>query len=316
MNAGNARGKRNAWAALLLGYLTLTLPILAVGVSISGGWWLAAGHVAALAWVAAVRAEAGRDRLSVTLSAWTLPVLLPFLYAELPTLMEAMPGVVAYHDAAVQAFEEAVLGGRPDLEWAAALPSRLVSETLHLGYLLYYPLIYVPPLLLWLGVTGPPGPPRRREAFHETVLAIGLAMLGAYAVMVVWPVQGPRYLGVPPGVPPGPIRSVVLAILEGGSSRGAAFPSSHASLATAQCLLALRWQRPVGIVCTAVAVLLMAGAVYGGFHYLSDVVAGALLGGTAAGVAVTVGRGAGKGTSRGDTGRMGASVPSPVVDGY
>lgn len=288
------------WVRLLLGYLLLTLPVVLVGLVATGGTPRALLtlllHLPLVAWTVFLHRAypTGRGVLPA-LADWTLLGLLPLLYWELPVLMEAMPGAVTYRDPAVQALEAALFGGRPAWEWASALPYGWLSELLHLGYLSYYPLIYLPPALLWLGATGrgDAGPGRGRErrgrdteAFHRTVLALGAAMLGAYVVMIAWPVQGPRYLGVPEGVPAGPFRSVVLSILEGGSSRGAAFPSSHVSVALAQTLVALRFQTRVGLVLVPVTLLLAAGAVYGGFHYAVDVLAGALLGVGAAAVAL------------------------------
>lgn len=277
---------RRAWTAVLLAYLLVTLPLLLAGGGAGQREWLLAVplHLALVGWTWLVR----RGRTD-PVADWTFPLALPFLYAELPLLMEGLPGVVAFHDATVAAFETAVFGGQPAFEWASALPVPWVSELLHLGYLSYYPLIFVPPLLLWAGLTGPADPVRRREAFHRTILALSLAMLPAFALMVVWPVQGPRYFGPPAGIPEGPVRDLVLAILGAGSSRGAAFPSSHVSLAVAQTVVALRWQRPVGIGAAVVTLLLGAGAVYGGFHYLLDVLAGALLGAVAAAVALGTG---------------------------
>jgi hypothetical protein len=58
----------------------------------------------------------------------------------------------------------------------------------------------------------------RAAAFHDTVLALSLSFLLCFAIFVVFPVQGPRYLGVPEGVPDGPVRRLVVAILERGSA--------------------------------------------------------------------------------------------------
>jgi membrane-associated phospholipid phosphatase len=236
-------------------------------------------HLAALGWMWAVHGErVGGEGPGPALPDGTILVLLPFLYAQLPLLMAGVPGEVVYGDPAIQSLEAGLFGGQPAFDWASALPSRVVSEVLHLGYLLYYPLIYLPPAVLFLGLTGPRGDEARAVAFQQTMLALGVAVVGAFLIMIVFPVQGPRYLGVPEGVPAGPVRAAVLLVLETGSSRGAAFPSSHVSVAVAQTLLALRWQPRVGYALALVTVLLGAGAVYGGFHYAVDVVAGAALG--------------------------------------
>jgi membrane-associated phospholipid phosphatase len=72
-------------------------------------------------------------------------------------------------------------------------------------------------------------------------------------------------------------------ILERGSSRGAAFPSSHAAVAVAQSVVLLRLWPRLGAVVSVLTALLLVGAVHGGFHYGVDMIAGTLLG---AGVAL------------------------------
>jgi membrane-associated phospholipid phosphatase len=149
------------------------------------------------------------------------------------------------------------------------VPNAAVSELLHLGYLAYYPLIFVPPLLLYSR--------RERRGYAETVAALTLAYVTCWVVFVIAPVEGPRYLWTA-DAPDGPIRRLTVALLAAGSSRGAAFPSSHMAVSTAQAIMALRWQPRVGIVATITALLVGLGAVYGGFHYGIDIVTGAALG--------------------------------------
>ncbi len=67
-------------------------------------------------------------------------------------------------------------------------------------------------------------------------------------------------------------------MLEVGSSRGAAFPSSHVGVSVAQTLIVFRFLRPLTPLIGLLALGLACGAVYGGFHYATDVCAGALLG--------------------------------------
>lgn len=264
-------------AVVLAAYLALTLP-LSVSATLRGAgvlplaWHaLALGIVGWLARAGAAPAEAtsaSARRARVRFAATVLPLLLvPALYAELPHLMRGVGTV--YHDPIVQAWETATFGD-PARTLAARWPSRLVSEPLHLAYFLYYPLIYVPPALLLLR--------RRHRAFGDAVTAVVATFAVCFAVFVVFPVQGPRYLGTAPA-PDGPVRSLVLALLEGGSSRGAAFPSSHVAVAVAQTIVAWAHPTPLRLVYAVVTVGLSLGAIYGGFHYAVDVVAGAVTGG-------------------------------------
>jgi membrane-associated phospholipid phosphatase len=175
----------------------------------------------------------------------------------------------SFHDDVVQEWEKSLFGVQAARVLATIVPNTAVSETLHLGYLAYYPVIFVPPLLLYAR--------RERRGYAETVAALTFVYVICWVIFAIAPVEGPRYEWTA-DAPDGPVRRLTLALLAAGSSRGAAFPSSHMAVSTAQALMALRWQPRAGIVVTVIALLVGFGAVYGGFHYGIDVVAGAALG--------------------------------------
>jgi hypothetical protein len=271
--------RRPATQLLVVGYLALTAPLALIGGVGLRSLLVPCLHLAALAILIAAPKRASATRTTAVISDWAPLALVPFLYWELPVLMEVLPGPVRYHDPAIVAVERALFGGQPAYDWAGAMPSLALSELLHACYLSYYLLIYTPPLLLYVGHLAEPGRSGGSTlAFRETVLAVLIAFLACFVVFIVFPVQGPRYLGVPAGVPDGPVRRLVLALLETGSSRGAAFPSSHVSVAIAQGAMALRYQPRVGRRIVPLAIGLAAGAVYGGFHYGIDAIVGAALG--------------------------------------
>jgi membrane-associated phospholipid phosphatase len=212
---------------------------------------------------------------------WLPMAAIPFLYAELPFLMPAFGG--GLHDSAVQSWDAGIFGLSPAITLAGRLPLRILSEILHGGYLSYYVLIYGPPLVAWKRC--------RDEAFEAAVAGVMWTFLICCVVFVVWPVAGPRFLWpAPSGIPSGPIRAFTLLLLQAGSSRGAAFPSSHVAVAVTQTLIALRYQRTVGVVCAVCSVLITIGAVYAGFHYGVDVIAGVALGAVVGGLVLFRGR--------------------------
>lgn len=261
---------------LTVGYLVLA-PVALLGPGRPAVWpALLAAHGLAVAGIvltarrrAAERAVRGAAAgVGRGLWLWYPLLLMPFLYAELPLLSQSLGS--GYHDGAIIAVEGALFGTQPAQTLAGALPYLLLSELLHLGYISYYVLIYGPPLVLFLQ--------RREGAFTEMVFYEMLTFYVCYLIFVFFPVQGPRYLWpAPPGVPDGPVRSLALLVLEAGSSRGAAFPSSHVAVAVMQALLARRLLPRLAPLVAVLAVLLGLGAVYGGFHYAADVVAGAAL---------------------------------------
>jgi membrane-associated phospholipid phosphatase len=223
-------------------------------------------HAAALA--LAVRAAIMPADSARTLRDWLPFALGPLLYVELRWLI---PGAGRPHqDALVQRWELALFHGQPSATWAPHLPNAALSELLHLCYLSYYLLVYVPPLLLY--IRG------RRDAFIRTMLALTLVYGSCFAVYLLFPVDGPRFLVGPAAAPNGPIRTVVLHLLASGSSRGTAFPSSHIAASVVASLCALQFQRAVGIIVALLTVGLTLATVYGGFHYGVDGIAGMLLG--------------------------------------
>ena len=153
-----------------------------------------------------------------------------------------------------------------------AFPGPVLSEVLHFFYLSYYLIIFGPPLYLYLS--------RRITAHQRMVFALMLTFFGHYLFFVFFPVQGPRYLFPAPGgeLSQGVMYRLAHAVLEAGSSQGAAFPSSHVGVVVAQTAMAfLVWRRAAPALAVASAGLAV-GAVYGGFHYATDAVGGLLMG--------------------------------------
>jgi membrane-associated phospholipid phosphatase len=197
---------------------------------------------------------------------WLPLVAIPFLYAELPHI--ALAGL---HDSMVQRWEFAMFGASPAQTLATRWPSPYISEPLHAAYIAYYAIIYLPPMFLYLR--------RGRSQFDNTVAGLMTVFAVCYAAFIVFPVAGPRYeWPAPPGVFDGPVRRFVLHVLAAGSSRGTAFPSSHVAVATVQSIIAFRWSSRAAVVLSVLTAGLAVGAVYGGFHYAIDVLAGATLG--------------------------------------
>ena len=198
-----------------------------------------------------------------------LPLLLgPFLYVELRWLI---PGVGHPHsDALVMTWEHALFRGNPSATWAPAMPWRALSEVLHFAYASYYAIVIVPPVVLYAR--------SRRDEFAATLLALTLVYGACFTTYLLFPVDGPRYLLGPAHAPNGPVRVFVLHLLEAGSSRGTAFPSSHVAASVVATLCALTFQRRLGVVVAVLTLGLALGTVYGGFHYGVDALAGALVG--------------------------------------
>jgi membrane-associated phospholipid phosphatase len=264
---------------LLAAYLLAAVPALAFA-NRPSTWPLLLGlHVfaAVLAWplppVRRVLAAASpRVQSTVrSIADWAPLLLIPFLYKELAILNTAVHGGT-YFDTLMIALEQAVFSSQPSRDWAAAAPHLWLSEPLHAAYLTYYLIIIIPPLLLFL---------RGRTAdFRAGVFTLMLAFFAHYLFFIYFPVQGPRYLFPPPGgeLANGFFHQLAHRVLEAGSAQGSAFPSSHVGVSVAQTLVVWRYLPRLAPVFALATLGLALGAIYGGFHYAIDAMAGVALG--------------------------------------
>jgi membrane-associated phospholipid phosphatase len=208
---------------------------------------------------------------ALLLREWYPLLLLPVFYAELELLNISVHGGRMF-DSWVQVWEEALFGGQPSRAWARAMPNLLLSEALHAAYLSYYLLLYVPALAIWLR--------RPRADFRLAVFTVMLAFVAHYLFFIYFPVEGPRYQFDAPtgGIENGIFYSLAHRLLEAGSSQGAAFPSSHVGASAAVSIAAMRCWPRFGALLALLTCGVALGAVYGGFHYAVDVIAGLILG--------------------------------------
>jgi len=256
-------------AVALAVYFTAVLWPISQAARSSGSALPIAIHVAMLAYVLVLLAARGPARQPAL--DWLVLTIGPLMYIELRWIIAGagMP----HHDALIVGWERMLFPSNPSATFAPRWPVPAVSEALHFAYASYYLLVYLPPIALY--VTG------KREAFVKTVLALTIVYGACFITYALFPVDGPRYLVGPAAAPDGPVRDFVLALLERGSSRGTAFPSSHVAASLVAALCALRYQRRVGLVVAPFAAALTVATVYGGFHYAVDALVGVILGGLA-----------------------------------
>lgn len=228
--------------------------------------------------VCALTATAWRGEVGSTIRSWTPLAAGPFLYIELRWLISGAG--FPHRDQLVSNWEFLLFPSAPTRSLALMFPFRGLSELLHAAYLSYYLLVYVPPSLLWFR--------GRQRQFGFTVLPLTIVYAACFVTFIFFPVDGPRFLYGPAPAPDGPVRRFVIALLASGSSRGTAFPSSHVAASVVSAVCALRFQRPVGVAVTILTAAISIGAVYGGYHYGVDVVAGLLTGSVALALAYAI----------------------------
>ena len=195
---------------------------------------------------------------------WLPIVFIPLLYTEVRWVIAGIG--IGHHDQRVQWWDAALFPSNPSKSLAVHYHAVAISEILHLAYLAYYFIIFVPPAILWFR--------GRRREFAATVAGLSVVYVLCFLTFMIFPVDGPRFLNGPSDAPPGIVRGIAVSLLQAASSRGTAFPSSHAAAAVIASLYALWYQRKTGLVVAVTTLLLCVGAVYGGFHYAVDIVAG------------------------------------------
>lgn len=196
-------------------------------------------------------------------------LLLPALYSELDILNSVQ---ISVRDPLVQHWEVLLFGGQIRRDWWQAAPSRFWSTVLHAAYLSYYLIISAPALYFaWRGDL---------QAVRRFVLVVVATFVICYLIFIFFPVAGPYYEFARPApwfTNNLPARLTYEA-LAGGSSYGAAFPSSHVAAALAATLAAARSSRQLGLLLSIPTLLLTVGVVYCQMHYGVDALSGLAVG--------------------------------------
>jgi len=276
-DAGRAAAGTHAPGALapdvlLVAYL-LVSAVLALAGGSRAGLELAAAHAAGAALVVllARRPLPGGSALRFLRIALPL-VAIPVLYAELRVLDQLL--FHGYFDATVQGWERTLFGTQLSLAAVRALPYAWLSEILHAGYFSYY--LIVPTAALGAYLAG------GDRGLERLTLTVSLAFFVCYLCFAVFPVAGPRYLFPPlEGAPArGPVYALVHTVVEGGSSKGTAFPSSHVAASVSALLGTWRDARRTFWILLLPVTALVIGTVYGRFHYGVDALSGLVVAAT------------------------------------
>jgi membrane-associated phospholipid phosphatase len=277
--------------------------LLVVGLLILGfhgdavpSWpWLLAAHGACMVLIQAVVACQARDR-----GGWAIgflrayyPILLyTGLYRETGLLNQMF--VTGYLDAVFLRLDLILFGCQPSFEFMDILPWRWASELFYGCYFSYYFMITGVGLALLI---------RNRQHFDHYVSVLSFVFYLCYLNYILLPVMGPRIffgdeahpdLGqghgaslAPDLVPDRPVTfpdavqsgffyRVVILIYRHFEAEGAAFPSSHVAIALVTVYFSWLYLPRIRWIHLMIAVGLCCSTVYCRYHYLVDVIAGAL----------------------------------------
>lgn len=195
-------------------------------------------------------------------------VLLPSLYGALD-LLNGFD--VRVWDDVVQGWETFLFGGQVSRTWWQTHPSAFWSTLLHAVYFSYY--LIVPFPAVYFLARGRPDHARR------AITLIVMTYLVCYLIFLLLPVAGPYYeFPRPTGAfVDNWAARLVYGVLSGGSSYGAAFPSSHVAATLAATIGTWLGSRRLGLILMVPTLLLTIGVVYCQMHYAVDALAGLLV---------------------------------------
>jgi len=189
-------------------------------------------------------------------------------------------------DPSVIRLEARIFGFQPSLAFMNWLPYPAVSEVLYAAYFSYYVMIGGVGLALFF---------RNREQFFHYVSVISFVFYVCYLIFIIVPIIGPPIFfrefgdfslpadiapvpepGFPAAVRAGPFFHIMAWIYQKFEAPGASFPSSHVTIAIATVFFSFLYLRRIRWWHFAVMILLCVATVYCRYHYVVDVVAGAL----------------------------------------
>ncbi len=193
---------------------------------------------------------------------------------------------VGYLDPLFIRLEEWLFGLQPSIEFMQLLPYRWAGELFYAAYFSYYIMITGVGLALFV---------RNQREFSHYVSIVSFVFYLCYLTYIFTPVIGPRLFyrpiagyQLPPDVMPNPLPpipepvqsavfyKIMAVIYEIFESPGAAFPSSHIAVALVTLYFSFKYLRSIRLVHTVAVVLLCLSTVYGHYHYVVDVIGGAI----------------------------------------
>jgi membrane-associated phospholipid phosphatase len=265
---------RAAWLSpcdkVVIAYLAIISALIVISTPrVPNGWLLLAAHAAVVAGILALAKYTGRDSLA---RGWYAVALVPLTYKELTYLIPLLHP--RSFDGELAAIDYRMFGVHPTI-WLERFMSPLLTEVLQLSYTTYY---FLPLLLggvLW----------RKRlfDKFHFLLFVIVLGFYLSYLGYIAVPATGPRFLPEIQQQQTRPLSGVLLfdeihALLnrlEGKTYD--AFPSGHTELTLLVLFYARRFHRPTFWALLPAGVGLIISTVYLRYHYVIDVIAGAVL---------------------------------------
>lgn len=235
-------------------------------------------NLCAIAAILLVSRQQNKNRFWEFLHDWLPLIFFVTVFEEVSFVSLALRG--EWQNAHLMALESAVFA-TPPADWLGRFSNPWLTELLEFGYFTYYPLYPLVAGTLWI---------RRRRpafarAFRSLTDAISVGYCVCYATYLLFPTRSPSHnAGLDLSLAPksaGPFHALVRGIQSQAGVHGNAFPSAHIMLAFVVLVFVFRDLPRLAVPLLVCVLLMSVAAVYDGYHYGVDVLAGAVLGTTA-----------------------------------
>jgi len=201
---------------------------------------------------------------------WYPLLLYIFFFEELQGLVHIIfPG---WYDSWLIQFDFNLAGVHPSV-WLAQFANPTLNDVMQFAYMTYFPFLVILPALLYAE--------KDLISFWTVMTATAVAHYSVYVIAVFLPVESPffslRSLNSAP-LTGGPFTATINLIEHYGRVHGAAFPSAHVAGSTVAILAARRYKPWLFWITLPFFLAMCVATVYGRYHYVADVIAGAAVG--------------------------------------
>jgi membrane-associated phospholipid phosphatase len=235
-------------------------------------------HLLALAFMVTVRGLRLKyqKRWLQIISDWYLILSLPLAYTWAGTFVHAVfPWKL---DAVLHMIDLRLLGSDPTA-FLQSLARPWLTDLMQLSYCSFFLIIFSSYLILYLK--------GNRRQYQNMEMVTITALYGTYLYFMLLPAHSPRFITCPElELRGGWITQIINDFLNRAAYPGGAFPSGHSSASISICVFMWRYARRWAPWFTLATLLLLVSTVYGGYHYVIDLLAGLAHGGLASLIAV------------------------------
>ena len=251
--------------------LIVVTPWILISDRVENGWWLAGINVVCLVVIRLLQLWAERSVVGEFLHDWYPLGMFIVCFEEVSRLSFLVRD--GWQDHYILALESRLFAVPPTV-WLGRLGSWWLTEILEIGYFSYFVMLMIVGGVLYAKADKRPF----RQAMDATVFAY----LICYLVFIFFPTEGPAHtLAVQQNFPlpgGGPFHWMVMLIQSNAGVHGNAFPSAHVAGGVVALFFAWKYVPRLGLGLTPLVILLCIGAIYDRYHYVSDVIAGIVVG--------------------------------------